>query len=178
MLEGIIRDSIDKQSTKQLRRDGYLIANIYGKSLENINAAFKMNDFIRFMKSKETISFEVKLGDKTMNVVVKDYQKHPISSNLLHVDLMVAQAGVKSKYTVPVSVEGTPIGLKNKGLFAFHRRRVPVTCTIEDLPQKFHFQVDALDTGDNILIKDIDMPNGVQCFLDPRVPVIGVIKVK
>ena len=52
MLEGILRDSIAKQSTKQLRRDGYLIANIYGKGLENINAAFKVNDFIRFMKKK------------------------------------------------------------------------------------------------------------------------------
>ena len=28
MLEGIVRDSIAKKATKQLRRDGYLIANI------------------------------------------------------------------------------------------------------------------------------------------------------
>jgi len=47
MLECIVRESIDKQSTKQLRRDGYLIANIYGKGFKNVNAAFKSNDFIR-----------------------------------------------------------------------------------------------------------------------------------
>ena len=45
MLEGIIRDSITKQGAKTLRRDGFIIANIYGKGLENINAAFKKNDF-------------------------------------------------------------------------------------------------------------------------------------
>ena len=38
MLEGIIRDSMTKQATKTLRRDGYLIANIYGKGLENISS--------------------------------------------------------------------------------------------------------------------------------------------
>lgn len=53
MLDGIVRDSIVKQATKQLRRDGYLIANIYGKNLPNINAAFKANDFIRFIKQKD-----------------------------------------------------------------------------------------------------------------------------
>ena len=46
MLEGIIRDSIEKKATKALRRDEYLIANIYGKGEENINAAFKANEFL------------------------------------------------------------------------------------------------------------------------------------
>jgi len=34
MLEGIVRESIGKKGTKALRRDGYLIANIYGKVLK------------------------------------------------------------------------------------------------------------------------------------------------
>jgi large subunit ribosomal protein L25 len=41
MLQGIIRESTSKKETKKLKRDGYLIANIYGKGIENINAAFK-----------------------------------------------------------------------------------------------------------------------------------------
>ena len=31
MLSGIIRESISKADTKSLRKNGYLIANIYGK---------------------------------------------------------------------------------------------------------------------------------------------------
>ncbi|MEA1915819.1 MAG: 50S ribosomal protein L25/general stress protein Ctc [Campylobacterota bacterium] len=178
MLEGILRDSIVKQATKSYRRDGYLIANIYGKGLQNVHAAFKTNDFIRFMKKKEGIAFDVKVGDKQLKVVIQEYQKDPLTNQLIHVDMMVAQPGVRSTYRVPVTVEGTPIGVKNKGLFAFHRKRVPVKCTIENLPQSFHFNVDNLNTGDNILIRDIEMPAGVECFLDSRVPVIGVVKVK
>ncbi len=178
MLEGIVRDSIVKQSTKQLRRDGYLIANIYGKGIENINAAFKTNEFIRFMKHKEDIAFDVKVGDKQLKVVVQEYQKDPVTSELLHVDLMAAMPGVRATYKVPVTVAGTPKGLKNKGLFAYHRKRVPVKCTIENLPKSFHFEISNLDTGDNFLVRDIKMPEGVECFLDPRVPVVGVIKAK
>ena len=178
MLQGILRDSIVKQSTKQLKRDGYLIANIYGKGCENINAAFKLNDYIRFLKAKETVAFDVEVAGTTYKVVVQEYQKHPITSTLLHVDLMIAQPGVRANYYVPVTTEGTPIGLKNKGLLSFHRNRVAVKCAIENLPEKFHFNVTELDTGDNYLVRDIELPTGVECFLDPRVPIVGVIKAK
>ena len=75
MLKGILRDSIDKQSTKQLKRDGYLIANIYGKGAENVNAAFKLNDYVRYLKNKTTTAFEVEVNGATYKVVVKEYQK-------------------------------------------------------------------------------------------------------
>ena len=178
MLEGIVRDSMTKQATKTLRKDGYLIANIYGKGLENVSAAFKKNEFIKFLRNKETIAFDVKVGENVFKVVVQEYQKHPITSDLLHVDLMVAQPGVRTAYKVPVTVEGTPKGLKNKGLFIYHKKRVPVKCTIENLPESFHLQIADLDTGDSILIRDIEIPESVECFLDPRVPVVGVIKAK
>ena len=91
---------------------------------------------------------------------------------------MIAQPGVKATYNVPVTTEGTPKGLKNKGLLAFHRNRVSVKSTIENLPAKFHFDVTDLDVGGNYLVRDLDLPAGVECFLDPRVPIVGVIKSK
>ena len=178
MLEGIVRDSMHKQATKTLRKEGYLIANLYGKGLENISAAFKRNEFIKALRNKETIAFEVSIAGTTYKVVVQEYQKHPVNSDLLHVDLMVVQAGVRAQYFVPVTTTGTPIGLKNKGLFIVHKKRVPVKCTIENLPETLELDVTALDTGFSILIRDVKFPANVECYLDPRVPVVGVIKAK
>ena len=73
MLEGIVRESIGKPATKALRRDGYLIANIYGKGIENVHAAFKMNDFIRTVRNKETIAFPVSVAGTEYNLVVQGY---------------------------------------------------------------------------------------------------------
>ena len=178
MLEGILRDSIVKQSTKQFRRDGYLIANIYGKGKENINAAFKLNEFIRYVRNKENLAFEVKLGDNVYKVVIQEYQKDPVTSKLLHVDLLLAQDGIKTYYQVPIKVVGTPKGLKNKGVLVYHRRRIKVKATPENLPDFFELDVTNLDVGDNILIRDIEMPEGVECYLNPSIPVVGVIKAK
>ncbi len=178
MLEGIVRDSMTKQATKTLRRDGYLIANIYGKGLENIATAFKNNEFIKFLRNKETIAFDVTVAGTVYKVVVQEYQKCPLTSTLLHVDLMVAQPGVRASYKIPVATTGVAKGLKNKGLLMVHTKRVPVKCTIENLPENITIDVTDLDTGDNILIRDLTLADSVDCFLDPRVPVVGIIKAK
>ena len=64
MLEGIVRDSITKPAVKALRKDGYLIANIYGKGMENISAAFKRNEYIKYLKNKTTLAFDIKVDGK------------------------------------------------------------------------------------------------------------------
>ncbi|EPW1218303.1 50S ribosomal protein L25/general stress protein Ctc [Campylobacter coli] len=178
MLEGIVRESIGRKAAKALKRDGYLIANIYGKGLENINAAFKVNDFIKEVRKKTTLAFDVKVGSQTLNVVVVDYQKDPVTAEFKHVDLKVAQKGVISKYMVPVKITGTAIGLKNKGVLIQSKRRLKVKCAAENLPNFFELDVSKLDVGDALLVRDIVVPAGVTMIDADRVAVVGVEKAR
>lgn len=178
MLEGIVRESIEKKATKALRKDGYLIANIYGKGIENINAAFKANEFVKAVKNKETLIFPVKVGGIEYNVVIQEYQKEPIISSILHVDLRVALDGVTSRYLVPVKTVGTPVGLKNKGILITSKKRLNVKCAAENLPNSFTLNVDNLDVGDTILVRDITVPANVRILDEDRIAVVGVIKAK
>jgi len=178
MLEGIVRESIGKKAAKALRRDGYLIANIYAKGIDNVNAAFKSNEFIKAVRRKEHLVFDVKVGDKTYPVLIQDYQRDPVTNQLLHVDLRVAQKGVLSKYLVPVKTTGTPKGLKNKGVLIFSKKRLKVKAKAEDMPDSFTLDVSDLDVGDSILIRDIEAPANVTLMDADRVSVVGVIKAK
>lgn len=178
MLEGIIRESISKSEVKALRNDGYLIANIYGKGVDNIHCAFKVNDFIRAVKSKDTLVFTVKIGTKNFDVVIQEYQKDPVTSNILHVDLMLAQKGVVAKYRIPVKAVGTPIGLKNKGVLMFSKKRILVQAAPENLPNVYELNVSNLDVGDSILVRDLPEIANVKIIEKPAVAVVGVIKAK
>ena len=178
MLEGIIRESIGRKAAKALKRDGYLIANIYGKGLENINAAFKTNEFIKEVRKKDGLIFEIKLNDKILKVVIVDYQKDPVTSELKHVGLKIAQDGIESKFMVPVKLTGSAIGVKNKGVLIQSRRRIKVKSTPQNLPNFCELDVNKLDVGDTILIRDIKVPNGVK-IIDPiNVAVVGVEKAR
>jgi large subunit ribosomal protein L25 len=178
MLEGIIRESIGKKGTKALRRDGYLIANIYGKGLENIHAAFKSNEYIRTVRNKETLAFPVSVNGKVMNVVVQSYESHAVTGNLLHVDLMVAQPGVVTHYHVPVVPEGIAFGLKNKGLVNVSKARLRVKAAIEHVPNSIVVDVTPMDVGDSRLIRDIAKIDNVTFTDSDRVAVVSIIKAK
>ncbi len=178
MLEGIVRESTTKSATKALRRDGYLIANIYGKGLENINAAFKENEYIRTVRNKETLAFPIKVDNKEMDVVVQGYESHPVTGKLLHVDLMVAQKGVTTHYYIPVEPVGEAIGLKNKGMVFVSKPRLRVKAKIEDIPSKIQIDVTDMDVGDAKLIRDLDPIENVTFTDADRVAVLSVIKAK
>lgn len=175
MLEGIIRESIGKKPAKALKRDGYLIANIYAKGIENIYAAFKSNEFIKFVRDKKTLAFDIKVGEKTYKVVVEEYQKDPITNEITHVDLRVVLDDVVSKYKIPVKISGTPIGLKNKGILVQSKRRVLVECAGKDLPDSFNLDVTNLDTGDSIIARDLELPSGVKMLEGANVAIVGVL---
>lgn len=178
MLQGIVRESTGKKSTKALRRDGYLIANIYGKGLENISAAFKANDYIRAVRNKESIAFPISVDGKEMSVVAQAYESHPVTGNLLHVDLMVAQPGVVTHYMVPVVTVGTPIGFKNKGMLNLVKPRLRVKAAIENIPNDIKVEVSHLDVGDAIMVRDIAKTENMTFTDADRVAVVSVIKAK
>ena len=178
MLEGIIRESIGKRNAKQLKRDGYLIANIYANGVENINAAFKRGEFIRAVRNKETFTFPIKVGEHELNVVAQEYQLHPVNGDILHVDLRVAIPGQVTSYLVPVKTTGVAKGLKNKGVFIISKKRLKVKGAIENIPHNFTLDVTDLDTNDSILLRDIEAPANCIMMDRPDVAICGVIKAK
>ena len=178
MLEGIVRESIGKQNAKKLKRDGYLIANIYANGVENIHAAFKRGEFIRTVRNKTTFTFPVKVGDKEINVFIQEYQLHPVNGDATHVDLRVAIPGQVTDFLVPVVTHGTPVGLKNKGVLVMSKRRLKVRGAIENIPASFDLNVEPLNRDDNILVRDVEAPANCRMMDRPDVAICGVIKAK
>ena len=178
MLEGIIRESITKSNAKQLKRDGYLIANIYANGVENINAAFKRGEFARTVRNKDTFPFQIKVGDTELNVVIQEYQLHPVNGDVVHVDLRVAVPNQVTNYLVPVVLSGVPKGLKNKGVLTQSKKRLKVRGAIEDMPFNFNIDVTDLDRDDSILVKNLEAPANTKIMDRPNVAVCGVIKAK
>lgn len=178
MLEGIVRESIGKRTAKQLRRDGYLTANLYANGVENIQAAFKRGEFARTVRNKENLAFEVNIGGKTLNVVIQEYQLHPVIGDVVHVDLRIAVPGQLTNFLVPVVTHGTPKGLKNKGVLVMSKKRLKVRGAIEDMPAKFDLDVTELDRDDSILVRDLEVPANCRLMDRENVAICGVIKAK
>ena len=178
MLEGITRESIGSASAKKLRRDGYLTANIYANGVENIQAAFKRGDFVKAIRAKDGLTLALNVDGKDLQVVIQEYQLHPVNGDVKHVDLRVAVPGQVTNFLIPVRTVGTPIGLKNKGVLMIQKKRIKVRGTIEDMPTNFTLDVENLDRDDSILIRDMEIPANCRLMDRADVAVCGVIKSK
>ena len=178
MLEGIIRESIGSASAKKLRRDGYLTANIYANGVENVQAAFKRGEFVRAVRSKGGLTLPLTIAGTEYKTVIQEYQLHPVTGDVLHVDLRIAVPGQVTNYLVPVKTVGTPKGLKNKGVLMVQKKRLKVRGAIEDMPDTFTLDVTDLDRDDAILVRDIEVPANCRLMDRPDVAVVGVIKAK
>jgi len=178
MLEGIVRESIGKRTAKLLRRDGYLTANLYANGVENIQAAFKRGEFVRAVRNKESLAFAVKVGENELNVVIQEYQLHPVNGDVKHVDLRITVPGQVTNFLVPVVTHGTPLGLKNKGVLVLSKKRLKVRGAIENMPANFDIDVEPLERDESILIRDVEVPANCTILDGANVAVCGVIKAK
>jgi large subunit ribosomal protein L25 len=178
MLEGIIRESIGSGSAKKLRRDGYLTANIYAHGVENIQAAFKKGDFVKAVRAREGLTLALKVGETELNVVIQEYQLHPVNGDVVHVDLRVAVPGQVTNFLIPVKTVGSAKGLKNKGVLIISKKRLKVRGAIEDMPTNFTFDVTDLDRDDSILIRDVEAPANCKLMDREHVSICGIIKAK
>ena len=178
MLEGITRESIGTASAKKLRRDGYLTANIYANGVENIQAAFKRGDFVKAVRAKEELVLPLQVEGKELNVVIQEYQLHPVYGDVLHVDLRVAVPGQVTNFLIPVKTTGTAKGLKNKGVLQIQKKRIKVRGAIEDMPSNFTLDVTDLDRDDSLLVRDMEAPANCRLMDREDVAVVGVIKAK
>ena len=75
--------------------------------------------------------------DIILSLSIQEYQKDPITSEIIHVDLMLAQNGVEAKYSVKVRIVGIAKGLKNKGVLMVSKKRIKVKAAPEKLPKDY-----------------------------------------
>ena len=178
MLEGITRESIGSASSKKLRRDGYLTANIYAHGVENVQAAFKRGDFLKAVRAKGGLTLSFTVAGTEFKTVIQEYQLHPVNGDVMHVDLRVAVPGQVTNFLVPVETTGLAKGIKNKGVLMLQKKRLKVRGAIENIPNIFTLDVSDLDRDDSILIRDMEVPAECRLMDRPDVAVVGVIKAK
>jgi large subunit ribosomal protein L25 len=113
------------------------------------------------------ISGGEKVKDKT--VIVKEIQRDPIKSGLLHVDFNEISLTETIRVNVPLASRGDPAGVKKEGGTLEHVMwELQVECLPADIPEKIEVDVALLNIGDAVYVKNIQPPEGVKILNDPE----------
>jgi large subunit ribosomal protein L25 len=95
-------------------------------------------------------------------VIVKDIQRHVVTSMVIHVDFQRVDLKKKITVKVPVHVVGEAPGVKlHGGLLEHILREIEVEALPGDIPQQLDVDVTSLNVGDAVKATAVKVPAGV-----------------
>ncbi len=169
---------ITGRKVKNLRKEGVLPANIYGKKIKSESIQVKLADFNTvFKKVGETGLVTLLIGKEEKPVLVANVQKDPVSDEPVHIDFH--QVDLKEKVTAKVEVEMTgesPAEKQAIGTVVQYLDEIEVEALPMDLPEKFIVDVTSLTEVDQaIKISDLKIDKEkIDVKADPETILIKV----
>jgi large subunit ribosomal protein L25 len=179
-LTAVARTATGKNNNNRLRVEGFIPAVVYshGKA-EAIQIQEK--EFLTLFKGhiSESVIFDLKIaGKEDLMAYVKDFQRHPVTSKIIHLDLYRVTKGEQIKTHVPIELVGVPVGIKMGGIQKLGDREVFIQCLPGNLPEKIVIDISKMVPGDTIHVGDISHGDEYEILTTANNVVVTVEKPK
>ncbi|WP_022854670.1 50S ribosomal protein L25/general stress protein Ctc [Thermodesulfobacterium thermophilum] len=179
-LSAVKRDKTGKECAKKLRKQGLIPAIVYGHNFDPVSISVKANELesILHKYKGETLLFnlEVQNGEnQRIQAILKDYQLHPVTDKIIHLDFVAIKEGETVSIDVPLEFVGRPVGLTKGGVIEIFMHDLTVECLPSNIPDKIQVEISNLDLGDVLHVKDIRVPEGVKVLDNPEDTVITIV---
>lgn len=160
------REGTGRSDTRRLRRTGRVPAIVYGGGKDPSSVTLDQNKLFHQMEHEAfyTSILSLKLGSQAQSVVVKDVQRHPAKSTVMHLDFQRVVEDEEITITVPIHFLGeeAAIGVKEQGGVIEHALTdVEISCLPANLPEYLEVDVSALQLDEILHLSDIKYPEGV-----------------
>jgi len=157
------RESSKKSDLKKYRKDGMIPGIYYSHNSKNsINFLVSQIEINNAIKSEANI-FTINVGGENRNVLFKSVQYHPVTEQMIHVDLY----GVDMKKTVTLKVGldlvGDSIGIKEQGgILNQTAQEIEITCLPSAIPNTIEVDITNLGVGDTISAGEITLDDSLE----------------
>jgi large subunit ribosomal protein L25 len=107
-------------------------------------------------------------GAKSVPVVVKEQQLHPVRGNLQHIDLQEVKLDEAIQAEVAIELEGADIapGVKGGGVLEHVTREITVEALPTEIPDRIVVDASAMEINDTLSLAVVTPPEGVKFVAD------------
>lgn len=175
-LKAAQRQDLRSSATKQLRSEGQIPSVVYSKggeaqaiSVDNIELLKTVRDEGR----NAVISLDIE-NDKTIDVMLHEYQTHPVRRDVIHADFYEFDASAEMDVSVALNLVGEASGVRAGGILQQPFYELEVRAKPKNIPEEITVDVSALEIGDSIAIADLPVSEEYE-FIDEAETAIAVI---
>jgi len=173
------RTSTGKGAARRLRAQGRIPAILYGRGRESLPLALDPRALERILRAGGAntlldLTVEGHPEIKDTVALVKELQRDPLRGTIVHADLYAVDLNRTVRVEVPVHLVGKARGLEFGGILEHTLREIELECLPRAIPDFIEVDVTALEVGDVLHARDIQLPEGVTMVTDPEQAVVAV----
>ena len=162
-----LRDDLGKGASRRLRRENKIPCIIYGSGRDPRSISIEHHKVLRYIEDEAffTSILELKAADgKAQKVVLRDMQRHPAKSIIMHMDFQRVADDVELTMNIPLhflNEDKSPVS-KISGIIVSHQiTEVEISCLPGNLPEFISVDLGEFAEGDIVRLSNLVLPEGV-----------------
>jgi large subunit ribosomal protein L25 len=152
-------------------------AVVYGPDVAPIPVAVDAHDLHLALHteagSNAIINLEIEDGD-TLTTMARVIERHPYRNEYRHIDFVTVDLTKKVHAEVALHFEGTPVGVREGGVFSPTRAHVLIEVLPTEIPAFIELDVAEVEIGGALRIEDLPELEGVVYLEEPDAVVMSV----
>jgi len=175
------REVIGKEGVKKLRKQGYVPAIVYSNDTNiALSIPFIGLKVLRSIGFSESAVIDMEIAGekkaKSIPVLIKDVQFHPLTEDAIHVDFLKVSLSEKIKVHVPIVLKGESKQVKEEnGTLEQILRELEVEGLPLDVPEKVEVDVTELTIGHSLHVSDLIVTGNVVVITDSQATVVTAL---
>jgi large subunit ribosomal protein L25 len=172
------RESLGSRNTRRLRKQGFVPGVLYGRG-EPVAISIEERELRRALTGAaglhSILDVEIDGKGSTHASILKDYQVDKVRGYLVHVDLQEVRLDQPIHATVPVTLHGEPVGVKEGGVLTQVTNELNVEALPMEVPEHLEVDVSDLQIGDTLRLSALPASPGVTLLDDPEQTVLATV---
>ncbi len=158
-----------KGGARQVRRDGFVPAVLYGGTVDPVSLKIERSKFEVLLRTPggrhSVIDFQLPSGNQL--ALIREVQRHPVSRAVIHVDFQRIEEDKPVQVEIPIVLTGVSAGQKIGGVLEHVTREVEARCMPRDIPGRWLIDISHMELGQTMHASDLDIPN-VEILVEPE----------
>ena len=168
-----------KENNKQIRKDGYIPAVVYGLGMKNVNLKIKYSDFEKIPKHlRESGMVNLEVGGKNLLTLIKNVQIDPLKDKGMHIDFMQIDPDKPVEVEVALNFVGESPAVKEQGgMIVKNSHSILISCLPLDLVGRLKVDLENLkNISDKIQAGGLELPKGITLLSAPSDTIVSVVE--
>lgn len=159
------------RESRRIRREGQIPAVVYGPDVADpIPLTIDSHELQLALHteagSNAIINLEIEGGD-TLTTMARVIERHPFRNEYRHVDFQTLDLTKKTTADVALHFEGTPVGVREGGVFSPARTHVLVEVLPTEIPASIELNIDEVEIGGTLRVEDLPVIEGLVYLEEP-----------